>query len=161
LATQWAELLSASLLISKTQYWLSIFLVGSSLALVAGCSPDSEKSAKSEVVPNEGEAIGEEDGFPLFAGAQLQSGRSVWMENCRSCHERGIADAPIVKEFDAWKPRIAKGKPTLYQHAINGFFGEDDSMMPAKGGNEELTDEQVKSAVDYMVATAIYSKSTH
>ena len=105
-----------------------------------------------------GEATGVDAGYPLFTHQTLQSGRSIWMANCRNCHEHGVADAPMVKEFEAWKPRIAKGKPTLYQHAIEGFFGEDDSMMPARGGNEELTDEQVKSAVDYMVATAIYFK---
>jgi cytochrome c5 len=145
---------------ANTKQWLSIFLFGSSLALVTGCSPDQEIT-QPKPQSDAGEAVGEEDGFPLFAETHLQSGRVIWMDNCRNCHERGIADAPIVKEFEAWKPRIAKGKPTLYTHAINGFFGEDDSMMPAKGGNEELTDEQVKSAVDYMVATAIQYKTSN
>lgn len=132
----------------------------SSLAFVASCSSEDKEIHSPKPLSDSAESIGEEDGFPLFAETHLQSGRSVWMANCRNCHERGIADAPIVKEFEAWKPRIAKGKPTLYSHAINGFFGEDDSMMPAKGGNEELTDDEVKSAVDYMVATAIlYEKS--
>lgn len=132
----------------------------SSLAFVASCSSEDKEIHSPKPLSDSAEPIGEEDGFPLFAETHLQSGRSVWMANCRNCHERGIADAPIVKEFEAWKPRIAKGKPTLYSHAINGFFGEDDSMMPAKGGNEELTDDEVKSAVDYMVATAIlYEKS--
>lgn len=130
-----------------------------SLSLVSGCTSEDETSqSKPKQSADTTTAIGEEDGFVLFSEAHLQSGRSVWMANCRNCHERGVADAPIVKEFEAWKPRIAKGKPTLYQHAIEGFFGEDDSMMPAKGGNKELTDDQVKSAVDYMVATAIHYK---
>ena len=44
----------------------------------------------------------------------------------------------------------------LYSHAIEGFFGPDDTMMPARGGNPDLTDEEVKLAVDYMLALATY-----
>lgn len=136
-------------------------LLLSSLALAVSCSSEDAETSPPKPPSDSAESIGEKDGFPLFAETHLQSGRSVWMANCRNCHERGIADAPIVKEFEAWKPRIAKGKPTLYSHAINGFFGEDDSMMPAKGGNKELTDDEVKSAVDYMVATAILYKQSN
>ncbi len=53
-----------------------------------------------------------------------------------------------------WKPRVIKDRAVLYDHAINGFFGPDDTMMPERGGNPELSDEQVKQAVDYMVALA-------
>ena len=42
----------------------------------------------------------------------------------------------------------------LYDHAINGFFGPDYTMMPERGGNPDLSDEQVRLAVDYMVALA-------
>ena len=55
--------------------------------------------------------------------------------------------APKAGEKTAWAPRIAKGKPTLYEHAIKGF-----NAMPAKGGNAALADADVKAAVDYMVA---------
>jgi cytochrome c5 len=44
---------------------------------------------------------------------------------------------------------LAKGKPTLYDHALKGF-----NAMPAKGGNTTLSDADVKAAVDYLVATA-------
>ena len=53
-----------------------------------------------------------------------------------------------------WAPRVAKGKAVLYDHAINGFFGPDDTMMPERGGNPALSDAEVKAAVDYMVALA-------
>ncbi|HHC74814.1 MAG TPA: hypothetical protein ENK78_07045, partial [Thiothrix sp.] len=52
--------------------------------------------------------------------------------------------------------RVEKEKTTLYDHAINGFFGKDDTMMPARGGNDQLSDDEVKAAVDYMVALARY-----
>ena len=62
---------------------------------------------------------------------------------------RGASEDP-----DDWKHRVIKSKEILYQHAIEGFIGEDYSMMPARGGNDELSDEQVKAAVDYMLFLA-------
>lgn len=121
----------------------------------------TDHTIEPDLFSNSGTVLTDEsidEDFPLFHETHLQQGRVVWMDNCRNCHERGVAGAAIVTKFEAWEKRIEKGKPTLYQHAINGFFGEDDSMMPAKGGNEELSDEQVQRAVDYMVAAAIYFK---
>ena len=37
----------------------------------------------------------------------------------------------------------------LYANAINGYTGEL-GMMPAKGGNPNLSDDEVKAAVDYI-----------
>ena len=50
-----------------------------------------------------------------------------------------------------WGPRIAQGNDTLYKHAIEGFTGSK-GMMPPRGGGASLTDDEVKSAVDFMVA---------
>lgn len=86
----------------------------------------------------------------------ISKGRDIWLSNCESCHGYGIADAPIPMNPDEWGFRISKGKKTLYEHAINGFMGPDYSMMPARGGNDELNDEEVKLAVDYMVFLAGY-----
>ena len=38
--------------------------------------------------------------------------------------------------------------------AIAGFFGPDYSYMPPRGGNPQLSDDQVRSAVDYMTRLA-------
>jgi cytochrome c5 len=50
-----------------------------------------------------------------------------------------------------WAPRIAQGKDVLYKHAIEGFTGEK-GVMPPKGANPSLSDDDVKAAVDYMQA---------
>lgn len=88
--------------------------------------------------------------FPVFDDPQLTRGRAVWLGTCKACHATGFADAPSVRDKEAWQPRLAKGKETLYQHALQGFFGPMGTMMPPRGGNDRLTDEEVKSAVDYM-----------
>jgi len=83
--------------------------------------------------------------IPLYAA----DGEAVFNKTCKMCHGAGIAGAPKAGDAEAWNPRIAKGNETLYDHAINGFH--DKSIMPAKGGNKTLSDEEVKAAVDYMV----------
>ena len=85
---------------------------------------------------------------------ELTQGRDIWLNNCESCHGYGIADAPVPMNPEEWDFRLAKGESVLYEHAINGFIGPDYSMMPARGGNEKLNDDEVKLAVDYMIYLA-------
>ena len=83
---------------------------------------------------------------PVAAG-----GEGVYKNACVACHGAGIAGAPKAGDKTAWSPRIAQGKPTLYEHAIRGYQGKA-GVMPAKGGNTALADADVKAAVDYMVS---------
>ncbi len=86
----------------------------------------------------------------------ISQGRELWLQNCEPCHGYGVADAPIPMRPEEWSFRLIKGKQVLYEHAINGFIGPDYSMMPARGGNDDLNDEEVKLAVDYMIYLADY-----
>ncbi|CAA6819704.1 MAG: Cytochrome c5 [uncultured Thiotrichaceae bacterium] len=127
--------------------------------LPTSAAPQAETETPAPLVMTGLETSAEKKGeekFIKFDAPQLQKGREVWLENCENCHAWGTAGAPIPMEADAWKDRVIKEKTTLYDHAINGFFGPGDTMMPARGGNDVLSDEQVKSAVDYMVALATY-----
>lgn len=83
----------------------------------------------------------------------VKDGKTVFEATCTTCHSAGIAGAPKFGDKAAWGPRIAQGKDTLYQHALNGFNGKAGAM-PAKGGNGALADAEVKAAVDYMVSAA-------
>jgi len=86
------------------------------------------------------------------ATASADAGKALYNSTCTACHGAGIAGAPKVGDKAAWAPRIAQGKDTLYQHAINGFQGKA-GVMPPKGGSS-AADADVKAAVDYMVAAA-------
>lgn len=80
-------------------------------------------------------------------------GRSVYEGVCISCHSGAIPNIPAPGDDAAWAPRIDdRGMEGLYANAINGYQGEESGMMmPAKGGNTALSDDEVKAAVDYMV----------
>jgi cytochrome c5 len=71
---------------------------------------------------------------------------STYQAMCSTCHSSGALGAPKITDKAAWQPRIAQGPKVLYSSALNGI-----GAMPAKGGHPQLSDEQVKAAVDYMV----------
>ena len=82
------------------------------------------------------------------AGDGPRDGKDVYNAVCQTCHASGLLGSPMLGDAGAWGPRIAKGTETLYTHAINGF-----NAMPAKGG-ADIPDEEVQSAVDYMIGEA-------
>ena len=94
------------------------------------------------------------DQYQTFSSPELKEGRAIWLATCAGCHGYGIAGAPIPMKPPEWAPRLAKKKSTLYRHAIEGFFGDKGTMMPPRGGNDDLSDADVQLAVDYMVALA-------
>ncbi len=95
---------------------------------------------------------GETAGAETVAAA-APSGEAVYNSSCAACHTAGVAGAPKLGDASAWTARLEQGNDVLYEHAIKGFQGSA-GMMPAKGGNANLTDEEVKAAVDHMIANA-------
>ncbi len=78
-------------------------------------------------------------------------GSVIYGNLCSGCHNAGVGKAPkLEKSF--WATRLAAGKDTLHSHAINGYTGPDGGVMPARGGNPALTDEQVIATVDWMIS---------
>lgn len=119
----------------------------------AGCSGESEESSPTpaaEVKPPK-PAIPD---LPTPPSIALQQGKETFEFACITCHTKGRDEAPVVFDAVAWAPRIAQGTDTLYDHAINGgFFTSEHSEfgMPARGGKKNLTDDEVKGAVDYIL----------
>ena len=92
-------------------------------------------------------AAGTESAAPAVASSP---GEAAYNKVCFACHAQGIAGAPKMGDAAAWEPRVAQGKDTLYKHAIEGFQGQA-GVMPAKGGAADLSDDDVKAAVDFML----------
>ncbi|MFW5329025.1 c-type cytochrome [Hydrogenophaga sp. ZJX-1] len=86
--------------------------------------------------------------------AENAVGKKVYGSVCSMCHAANVAGAPKPGDKADWGPRIAQGNDTLYKHAIEGFTGAK-GMMPARGGGSTLTDDELKAAVDYMVAQSL------
>jgi cytochrome c5 len=77
-------------------------------------------------------------------------GAVIYNNLCTGCHTSGVAGAPTLTAA-GMGARQAQGVDVLYKHAIEGFTGAT-GIMPPKGGNPALTDEQVHAAVDWMLA---------
>lgn len=78
-----------------------------------------------------------------------KSGEAVYNAVCMACHGTGVLSSPKFGDKAAWAPRIAQGYDTLVKHAIEGL-----GLMPARGGNPDLTDGEVANAVVYMANDA-------
>ncbi|PHS73138.1 MAG: cytochrome c, class I [Cycloclasticus sp.] len=65
---------------------------------------------------------------------------------CMACHTTGAASAPVLGDVAAWAPRIAQGADVLFEHATKGFKG-----MPPRGGSPQLSDDEIKASIEYMV----------
>ncbi|WP_126945257.1 c-type cytochrome [Xanthomonas sp. BRIP62409] len=78
-------------------------------------------------------------------------GKTIFDNLCTACHTTGVGKAPTL-DHAHWDARIAQGKDTLYKHAIEGYTGPDGGIMPPKGGNPALTEEQVRATVDWMLS---------
>ena len=70
---------------------------------------------------------------------------------CTGCHTAGVGGAPKLDAAGIGARVAEQGIDTLVSKAISGFTGSA-GVMPAKGGNPALTDEQIKATVDWMVA---------
>lgn len=89
--------------------------------------------------------------LPISPHPVLLAGGEIWDQNCRVCHGTGNFGAPKITGARFWKSRISKGITTLIGHAQNGFETSLGGLMPARGGNTELTDADVEAAVRFMV----------
>lgn len=76
----------------------------------------------------------------------IEKGEAIVNASCKACHASGINGAPILGNRKMWEKRKQQDLDTLVSHAANGF-----GLMPAKGGNESLTEEQLRQAIKYML----------
>jgi len=87
--------------------------------------------------------------FAIAGPKVLLTGDKVFASLCTTCHTPGLANAPKFGDKTAWAKVIAQGQATTVQHAIAGI-----RAMPPRGGNPDLTDEEVAGAVVHMANAA-------
>lgn len=87
---------------------------------------------------------------PAAAPAKLaaDAGKKLYEASCQACHATGLMSAPKFGDKAVWAERVKQGMPAVYANAIKG-----KGTMPAKGG-ANASDDEVKAAVDYMIAAA-------
>lgn len=75
----------------------------------------------------------------------------VLVNACNACHVAGVLGAPKEDDKAAWSTRssAAGGLDGLTASAIKG-----KNTMPARGGNPDLSDDEIKSAVELMLKKA-------
>ena len=126
------------------------------LSMLAACSKKEEAAAPAPA-PSPAATATAPSSTPATtapvaaAGADLEKGEHVYKGTCVMCHGSGARGAPLFGSKADWEPRIAQGKPVLYEHALKGYTGAKGAMPP-KGANASLPDDDVKAAVDYMVS---------
>lgn len=84
----------------------------------------------------------------VASGVMAADGKAVYDKTCVVCHASGVANAPKLGDKGAWAPRVATGKPALIASVKAG-----KGAMPPKAGNAALTDDEIASAVDFMLAS--------
>ena len=74
------------------------------------------------------------------------SGKEVVIVICAKCHASGAEGAPKIGDQQAWKKRASRGLSSLTANALKGI-----RQMPPHGGNQKISDLEIKRAVTYMV----------
>lgn len=121
------------------------------LSLMACGKQEPTPAAAVTGTPSASAATAEPSPPPAAPVAENTLGKGVYGKTCAMCHGAGVGGAPKPGDKADWGQRLAQGEDTLYKHALEGFTGAK-GMMPARGGSPALKDEEVKAAVDYMVA---------
>ena len=85
----------------------------------------------------------------VVVSAAAGGGEQIYKQTCIACHgangEGAIPGVPKLSE------RLSKSDEVLLLNITNGFQSEGSPMaMPAKGGNPDMTDTDVKKVLSYI-----------
>lgn len=95
--------------------------------------------------------------MPISANAEgdVAKGLKIYEGTCIACHgENGKGEIPGVADFTSKKGSLTKTDDVLFDHILNGFMSDNSDLeMPALGGNEELSEQEIKNVIAYIRAT--------
>lgn len=117
---------------------------------VAGCTSDEAESGGDAALPADSNVAAAttdeqaEDRAGAFGGTL--DGRLIYQRACASCHDEGFNGAPRLGVPSDWVKLDALGADGYTQITIAGI-----GIMPPRGGQPEMTDEQVRAAVEYIL----------
>jgi mono/diheme cytochrome c family protein len=79
-------------------------------------------------------------------------GKAIYEGTCVFCHgENGKGEIPGTPDFTKATGVLAQDDAVLIDHIINGFESANSTMpMPAKGGNEDLSESDVENVLAYL-----------
>jgi len=82
------------------------------------------------------------------APREALSGEQVYATVCSACHTGGLLGAPKTDDKAAWASRkgAAGGLDGLVASALKG-----KNSMPARGGKADLSDDEVKAAITFIL----------
>jgi cytochrome c5 len=88
---------------------------------------------------------------PEVENTNISKAEKQYNDSCKLCHATDGMGAPAVGDSEAWSDLVAaNGKDGTLRNAIVGSGG-----MPPRGGNMDLSDEEMKSIVDFMIDSSI------
>jgi cytochrome c5 len=115
-----------------------------------GGNPDLENvEVERAIVYMTGKAGGnwkEPAAAPSTAKGAERTGQQVVELACGKCHQTGEQGAPVIGDRAAWTRRVKGGFALVLQSALKGHAG-----MPARGGMAELSDVEIRRAVEFML----------
>lgn len=126
--------------------------LGLGLALVSSVQAANDEEIIKRITPVgnvcvEGDdTCGSAAAAPVGAAAGGRSGENIYSTKCTACHGTGVLGAPKFGTNEMALRLEEKGMDTLLSHALNGF-----NAMPAKGTCADCSDDEIKSAIEYML----------
>lgn len=109
----------------------------------AAASDAADESSTDVAAADSGSSI------PAATDEQLQIGETLYSASCFACHGTGVAGAPKIGDKADWGPYMDTGLDTMLQIAITG-----KGAMPPRGTAINASDEELESAILYMIQDA-------
>jgi cytochrome c5 len=76
----------------------------------------------------------------------ISLGKDIYERVCSACHDNGVAGAIKITDKATWRSHIHHGIDHMVESVVKG-----KGTMPARGGDPNLTDEEIEAAVHYIV----------
>ena len=119
-------------------------------------NPSKQLLAEERIAPVAAVHVGAEGQSELAAAeaaaaapadsAGAAGAEQIYATVCSACHQAGVAGAPVPGSEELNNRLAAKGMDGLVSSAISGL-----NVMPPRGGNPNLSDEDIRATIEFMV----------